>query len=310
MEDDLIHYFQSSSQPLGFTPQAVQGTTSNSVRSLLDAIRISEENRYGYLVYGFVRIQDLSYSLELKLYDAEKREVSEYFFSSDSLDRYERLIQSVGHNIAHYFNETLGFVPETGSSGLRNRVQMPISLGYYAYVDPRWGSYTVGVGRGRLGVRFIPADPLFSLFKRRALFRFGLDVGYSLGLSQPDYESSVLHTISFDIPIELILDIGGTRGTHIFSRGVHIAGLAVSPGLFVDILVQDRKYAEVVSTSSLSSGGSLAVLYAYAVSDHVSLGLSNALSIIAYKPIQVKYSPSFTLNISFGKGDNHLEADK
>ena len=251
------------------------------VRSFLDAARLCESHGYTYLLYGFVKRSEFSLYAEVKLLNAEKKEVAVSFFNSDGKDHYDRLMHDLAARIVDYFYVDVGLKPGVKRVPARNLLSFPLSLGYWSPADGTWNPVLSGLGSVTLGLRFIPVSPLFLLFSREWDLSFGLDAEYALGMNQPSQESFFLHSLRFRLPVELNAHLGGG----------HVVGLGVGPLLQVDIMNQDRRYASAFSDTAATGGVSINAFYRYAASSLISIGLSTVIDVAFYNQRLVTISP-------------------
>jgi hypothetical protein len=262
------------------------------VRSLLDASRLCRSSGYPLLLYGFVRRTALSFAAEIKLYDAEKGAVAASFFASDDTGHYDRFMKDLATRILDYFAAgtphgatTVTRDPE------RNLVGVPISLGYWTPAGGGWNQLLAGLGSATLGFRFVPSRPLFTFLSRQWIVGFGVDAEYGLGMSQPGFESSFLHTVHVRIPVECGVEL---------ARG-HSIGMNVGALLSVDILSQDRLYSSPYVGATSAAGITAAALYRYEASNLVTIGCSMVFDVAFYAIPLVTISPRLFLELTPGR---------
>jgi hypothetical protein len=299
LSSDLHNAFQADYEPRGFAVRLISGV--DAPVSFLEAARLSEMQGVQYLLYGFIRVEDRFASVEYKLYDAESKSVVKLFFSSDSIDAYDRLVETLRSNIRDYFVDELGFGPPEAENAEVNIVMLPVSLGYWTPMDAEWSPYMAGLVHASISGLFIPSDPAFHIFRRRATWGFGVGLGYAIAVSRADFEPATYNRISLRLPVEGFLDIGGVRSERIFTPGTHVFNLGISADLHLDILAQSRKYGELVSSVSSALGMSVKAGYIYGVSRKISLGLNANFGYVGYVPAQLTFSTAITMNIFLGK---------
>ncbi|HEY9595572.1 MAG TPA: hypothetical protein VHE79_13925, partial [Spirochaetia bacterium] len=264
---------------------AAEGLT---VGSLLDAARVCQAQGYGLLLYGFLKRGAQSFTVEAKLFDAERGVVVASFFAADDSAHYERLMRDLAVRILGYFSDpSFGVVPRRAEQE-RNIVSLPMAIGYWAPAGGGWSEVLTGLASVTVGFRFTPLRPLFTLLSHDWQASFGLELDYELGMSQPGYESFFLHAMHARIPIELGVDAGG---------GSTLA-LSAGPLFSLDVLAQDRLYATQYVGATAAAGLSFALLYRYALSSDVSLGCSTTLDVAFYDTPLVTISPRFFVELA------------
>jgi hypothetical protein len=107
-------------------------------------------------------------------------------------------------------------------------------------------------------------------------------------------ESSFLHVLRFRIPVEFEL---------LFNNG-HSFALSAAPFVQLDILSQDRKYSERVSSSSAAGGFEGSIVYRYYLSEKMILGLKSSFSITAYNNPQIIIIPSILIEYNLKGGSS------
>jgi hypothetical protein len=267
------------------------GQTSD-VRSLLDASRLCQSNGYSLLLYGFVKRSALSFAAEVKLFDADKGSVAASFFASDDSGHYDRLMQDLAERIRDYFAAATGprttLIPRDPE---RNLLILPVALGYWTPAGGGWNQVLAGLGSASLGFRFMPSRPLFTFLSRQWVAAFGMDADYQLGMNQPGFESSFLHSLHLRIPVECSIEL---------SQG-HLIGAGVGALLVVDILSQDRLYSSPYLGATTAPGLSASVMYRYEASGGVTVGCSTILDVAFYTPPLVTVSPRIFLEFTPGR---------
>jgi hypothetical protein len=259
--------------------------------SFLDAARLCELNEYPYLIYGFIRRQESTYSSELKLIAREGKRIAASFVATDDAAHYERLIGDLSKKIAEYFLKDLAVMPgEHRDETLRNIFELPFSLGYWTPVGA-WAAGTMGLACIDLGYRFIPKKPLAAIKSKPLYLGAGVGVEYALGKNRSGFETSFLHRIKLRLPVEAYLGLGG--GNYV---GAGLGGLAE-----FDLLSQDRKYGDAYVATSSAGGMSASLIYQYALSGRVALGLELEFDAVFYAQPLYALSPRLFANYTLGK---------
>lgn len=268
-------------------------------QTFLDAARLAETQGCPYLLYGYVKRTAYSYYAELKLIARDGKSLAATFIAGDDDQHYERMIDDLAAKLLSYLRTDLGLGPPPAKAQpARNVVSLPIGVGYWTPAGAGWPSALEGLVCADVGLRFVPACPLFALWGRTGYVAFGLDLEYALGENQPDLERFFLHTGRVRLPIEAMLELGSG----------HRIGLGVAPLFEMDTMIQAKEYASTVTETSIRSGVSLELLYQYALSKNLSLGLRNVFDFVFYSPPLVVYSPKLTVEIRLGassEGNGH-----
>jgi hypothetical protein len=276
-----------------------QSSSSPTPRSLLEAMHLCEQEGYAFLLYGYLKRTAYAYSVELKLLDRERGQIAAQFFASDDSAHYERLVQDVAAKVKDYFRAELGLEqPRPVEVPRRNQVHFASWLGYWTPVGGEWDRVIAGVVSAGLAVRFVPADPLFTLFSRRGHLELGLDGEYGLGMNEPGYESFFLHAVRIRLPLEALLELPSG----------HAVGLGIGLLVEIDTAVQDRLYSSLFTDTTIIPGGGVSIIYRYAISERVSVGVTGLFEVAAYSPALFMFSPRVVVSYTAGprqKGEGH-----
>ncbi len=232
-------------------------------KSILEAAALSSEESRDILMYGFVKITDRYYDLEIKLYDSKAGKIQKVFYAKNSRDEYEILISTISDRIMEYFCKMTGIPQEKKEAAKEYGVLAgETGLGYWFSFEP-WRHPLMGIGSLHASGSLTPVSPLFT----GGIFSFSLSYGISLeydpGINREGYESFLFHTLRFGLPV--------TLSARWYSRNRVI--LQVTPGLQLDILVQDRLYGNTVTEKSgaFSLSGALGYEYIFG-GNNFSLG--------------------------------------
>lgn len=269
--------------------------------SVLDVMGACAHGNYRYLFYGYLRDDGQSLALELRLYDALRHSIALRLFCADDRTHYQRLVQSAADRLHQYMEQDLGLGPDIDSPAKHNGFRLVESLGYWTYLNEAWAAPGAGVITLRSGIRLTPQDPGLTLFHHRAIFYFGADLLYALGVNRREYESSRLHSIELGLLTGVSLQIAGEANPQVLSAGVHRFGLEIGPLLAAQVLSQDRKYQGAERISALAPGAMLALEYRYAFDSRSSIGLSNTFSVLFHQTPAWRFSPGISIDIGLGQ---------
>jgi len=253
--------------------------------SLLEAAALCERQGYSCLLYGYLKRGRLALSAEIKLLDHDGGRLAAVFFGGDDPAHYDRLVRDLAAKVGEYFFSEMGLPPRRPAPPRRNRLELAAWLGYWTPLGGDWDRVLAGITAVGLGVRLIPADPLFRLGPRTGYLALELEGEYGLGMNEPGYESFFLHVARLRLAAEAMVELGGG----------HAAGLGAGLLAEADAAVQDRKYTSPFRGTTLAPGASLSLQYRYRLSDRLALGATALLEVVAYSPALVTFSPRLTV---------------
>lgn len=258
-------------------------TEDNAVpRSFLDAVELCEKEHIPFLYYGYIRRTEFTWEGEIKLYDHEKREISETFFSRDSAENYERFMQDLAEKIVAYLYVDVGMAPyEPPPPPDKKIFIVPIHLDYWAPGGSDWGKITTGIGRLESGILFSPVRPLWHTGDTAWELQTGLTLAYSLAMNAQGYENFLLHSLRFNLPATAVALLHEDHNL--------LIGTGLS--LQIDILNQERQYYGTYSATSIAPGFFLETGYRYKLNDTWSFGVRTALEIAFFDDVQTNLVP-------------------
>ncbi len=264
--------------------------TSGPPKSILDAARLSEKENKAYLLYGFLKVTSGYYDFEVKLYDRKAGRIQKVFYAKDSIEGYETLIDTMSDRIIGYFNKILGVTNRKREAEKEHEVfDVETTAGYWIPFNP-WAQSLMGLASVSVSGGFTPVEPLFTRDIFAFSLRYGISLNYSPGMNREGYESFFLHTMRFGFPVRF----------SILWHERNKAMLQVSPELQVDILVQDRLYADTVVEKSAAFSLSGALGYEYLFSGRrVSLGSTLEFHAAFYTAVLFSLEPSLYVRYRF-----------
>lgn len=222
-------------------------------KSVLEAAGLCEKENLNLLLYGFLKVTGGYYDLEVKLFDAEAGAIKKVFYSKAGPDEYENLVEVMTERILDYFNNVLGVIKRKREAEKKHGViELETGLGYW-FPFGSWDGPLMGLGSFHVSGSLIPVDPLFSLDIFTFALGYGLSAEYAPGMNREGYESFLFHTMRFGFPVML--------SARWYTRNRVI--LQVTPGLQLDILVQDRLYGNTVTEKSGAFSLTAALGYEY-----------------------------------------------
>jgi hypothetical protein len=174
------------------------------IKSSLDALEICELYKIDYLVFGFFTKSYKTIEAEIRIFDKDRKEVRKTFYAKAEPGEAEQVRNDLAQRFVDYMYSIVGIevkktIPKVfrGFGGL----ELNASLGYWTPVGDWFNVYT-GVVKADLGLLVHPEEELFWIGDFLFMYRFGLFLEYSLGLSNPDIELSSLHSAKASIPLE------------------------------------------------------------------------------------------------------------
>ena len=174
-----------------------------AINSVVDAQRVCSISESQYIVYGYFQKNSNSWYGNLKLYDNYAKKVSDEFFVSDSLDNYDRFIETLNERILEGMEKLLGFTELQLREEKRRpfEVRLPVTFSYWSPLGDKWNDVYMGIAGGSLGCEIFPSmkNNVFHTLKYdysgllRGSYEYGKENegGYPLNL----------HKISIDFPV-------------------------------------------------------------------------------------------------------------
>ncbi len=257
--------------------------SSEIPKSVLEAASLSEEEGCGYLLYGFLKITDRSYDLEVKLYDRDAGRIAKIFYSKTGVDDYEELVETMSDRIVGYLYKVYGVERrEKEAETEYGVIRITTGAGYWVPIG-EWSEVITGIGTVYFGCSITPTDPLFTIDILKFSVSYGVVVEYIPGMSREGYEDFFLHTIAAGIPVELSA----------LWHERNIVFLQVLAGIDTGILVQQRKYDDTVTERSGAFLVSAGAGYEYMFGGSgYRAGIMVGFDIPLYDSVQYRLSPS------------------
>lgn len=245
-------------------------TKSDSMpKSILEVRTLCSDEDIDFLLYGYIKSDEYSHDMELKLYDHSSGKTQRVFYSKNNVDNYNDLILTMADRVIDYLYNDLGLVQE---KVLNNEgfITHEYGLGYWFPLNS-YSESTLSLVMVHAGFSFYPKEQLFDFYNMGVTSGFGLTLDYSIGMNKKEYESFVLHGFKIGIP-------GYLRVLH-SQRNIFIFN--ITPGINIETVAQDRLYGslhtETTSAFLLSTGLS----YEYLVGDKdysFGIGVNNSYS--------------------------------
>jgi hypothetical protein len=248
---------------------------------MIDAIKVSKEEKAEYLLYGFVEKKEYTYRAEIRLLDFEKREIRKIFYSSDDVENYERVIKDLSYKIVSYLDAIFALRIEEEKPG-KLILSVPVSLGYWSYLSSEWMNTAIGTGAISTGLDLITNDRAFPNFKHKTYLAWGANLEYRYGVGKEDVELKGMHIISLGFPVR-----------------VHIESLSKEDGIFLgvgfyyefDIANIEEKYRESKNSLYTHVGIMGSFGYQWRFNEKIKIAFDNIVDMGLQNPLMVSFSP-------------------
>jgi TolB-like protein len=263
-----------------------------------DARRVAEYYSVNIVLYGSIRKDGNSLSAEIKVYNKHSDE-TEILYASDTANQYERLVKTIGERILDWYEtdpdkmdalrrEVRDLRSELASvkEGLTTKqkkekeakeqqeidkkfeLRLPVTVGYWSYVDQVWVGLVQGTIEARVGIEVFPELQFPLLWGMENELSFGLHVGYRNGVTG-NRESLVMNGIIIN-PIV---------GYHLNFYPKNWICLGTGPFYELDIWeIEDPEYERTQSYRQSLTGYSLLLDYSYMLNRRVMINLGMNLS--------------------------------
>ena len=261
----------------------------NAPVAMIDAIKVSKEEKAEYLLYGFVEKREYTYRAEIRLLDFDKKEIRKIFYSADDIENYERVIKDLGYKIVSYLDALFALGVEEEKPG-KLILSVPVSLGYWSYISSGWMNTATGTGAVSTGLDLITNDRAFRNFKHKTYLSWSLNLEYRYGIGKEDVELKGMHIITLGFPIR-----------------VHIDNLSKEDGVFfgfgffyeLDIANIEETYGESKSSLYTHLGLMVSVGYQWQLNEKIKIAFDNIVDIGLQSPSMVSFSPRIRMLYSF-----------
>jgi len=180
----------------------VNGNGINPPESRLDALTLCRNEHIDYLLYGYVAKKTYNLQAEIRLFDYGNRAVIQSFYSSDTHENYNRLIEDIAKKILDYIDKTFKLDIKLEKTEV-TKLEMPLFLSYWTPMDSNWAEVMLGTVNTGAGLHFIPTDNLFTFKGKTFFLAAGLEIKYRLGIGNPARYESFNNTLYFTIPVYL-----------------------------------------------------------------------------------------------------------
>jgi hypothetical protein len=257
-------------------------------KSTLDASELCEQTLIDYLLYGSLRKTDQYFDAELKVYDNQKKEVRKIIYAKAGAGELSIIVRTLSDQTAGYLRDILGIASKVKE---RNKAWSGFYLqggaGYWLPVGS-WSSFLTGICTIETGATIIPTIIVPSDSWNNFYLRLGVLVSYNLGINQPGFEESFLHSVELRIPILASWEIAPQ----------HVIWTGIAPVFQIDILVQNPILNDGRMDLATGFGLSIPFGYEYWFSEarDLAIGITASFDLIFYNEILMTPKCSIYMN--------------
>ena len=254
--------------------------------SLTDAAAVSRHEKVDYLLYGYVLRRTHNVQMEIRLFDAERRQVVQNFFSMDDSDNYYRMMEDMAFKIIVYLSDIfdLGIIPRRVGT---TRISIPLAVGYWTPMQSRWTEVMLGTVAAGTGFYLIPNDNMFTIRGMRSYLSLGLEINYRFGVGDPSGHEAVKHTLYISIPLRLNIVFAGQHEV--------FAGLGVVN--FFEIFLMADRHDDMQTHIFNNMGMNINIGYRFALTESFSIFFRNNFDFLFNEQTLITYSPVIGVNI-------------
>ena len=170
--------------------------------TIIDANKICSVEHKDFIIYGYIKKEENNWFINLKLYDKERKIVSDEFYASDSLEQYERLINIISEKIVSGLEEITGInqIVKEEKDNHALELKLPASLYYWTPIDTKWSKKLLGIAGINAGLDFYPPFPKTIVNGMLIDFSGRLNLSWNFAINQKDIYPLFLNNISISIP--------------------------------------------------------------------------------------------------------------
>lgn len=264
----------------------------NPPASFLDAVRLGKELKSDYLLYGYIKTNDYSWSIELKLLDVNDSRIKQIFYASDDSSHYNRMISDIANKIVLYIMDEFHVSVEGISKDSREMLfNIPASLGYWTYTSADWNSVATGTGSISAGIEFIPVDRLFQYRGAAYFLSLGLMLNYRYGMGDPSQYVANIHSVTMELPVVLY------RQWH--PRSTFLLG--VVPCYTMDFMTYTPRNSGSTSVFESAMGFKLRPGIRFRAFQKMDLTFTVDFGVRLYDPLQPSVEPSLGIVYNISK---------
>ncbi len=167
-----------------------------NIASVTDAARVCTVSENRYVIYGYIRLSEVSWTGELRLYDHTESKVVQNFFAADDIEHYDRFLSVFVERIVAYFNVFLGLEKDDRTlKSLRPfEIRLPFGISYWSPIEGGWNERLLGIVGSDIGVEFFPKMKKFLWRDMSVEFSFTVMSGYKFGIGNPSAYKAGYHS--------------------------------------------------------------------------------------------------------------------
>ncbi|MDR2965819.1 MAG: hypothetical protein LBU88_08595 [Treponema sp.] len=264
VQNDLLNTLWAVETGIVIRFERLVNNNINSPQSLTEAVTICRNERIEYLIYGYITKRQHNFHAEIRLFEYESRTVLQSFYSMDSIEHYDRLLEDIARKIFIFIEETFNYDIITEKTSL-TRLLIPAMVGYWTPVDSEWVKVFLGTVSAGSGVIFVPKDNLFTLFGLSFYVSTGLELKYRLGVGNPAGYEAFNHNLLITVPVRLYTTLAEK----------HQVFIGIGYNYFLDFFVIANKYSDSAVYVFNSMGMCLGLGYKYTINDKISIFARN-----------------------------------
>jgi hypothetical protein len=254
--------------------------------TLMEALRLSQFQKYDYLIYGFVLKTPENLAAELKILDREKGMVIQTFYASDTHDHFDRMVNDIAEKVGYYYRDELGFrYSGYDEEPVRNLWRFEGSAGYWMPTSDGWSSSLMGIAVLQFGAGYTPLSPFTVYHGKPTYIVVSANIEYAFGLSRPSRESAFFHS--------MLVRLGPALEFQMTNRQRFGFGTGLSYRL--DILSKTRKYDNSLGMITGTPGFYTSVLHSIKYNDSFEIGWMVLLDVSWYQQALWSLSPRLRL---------------
>ncbi len=290
VEADLFDHLSTRSFEGKAVFKRIEAGKLPAPRSLIEALGFADANGYPFLMYGYLRRTDDALFAEIRMADRDARTIAAVFYSVDTVDRYDRLVEDLGRKVYEHLAILLGIGTDPSTLKTYRYVwSIPIEGGYWAPASGDWADAVSGLAYAKLGLRFWPRVPSYIKNSHPRHIGAGFDAEYAYGTNAPGRESAELHSGIGRLAFDFLTDF----------ENRHRVGLSLGPFIRMDYLRQTRLYDEEVLERTSSPGFGVEFIYAALVGRPLELGATLSVDATFYDVPLVTVSPRLRIAYRF-----------
>jgi hypothetical protein len=276
----LLQEIQRNDTGTGLQFFPLRNRQINPPRSVLDAVRVCQDEHIDFLLYGFISKRDYTFYAEIKFFDYAGRAILKTIFAADDLDSYDRMLTDLSNKIISYVNAqfNLAVLDETPRY---TELWIPVDAGYWTPLGTEWNRLLMGTVAANTGLQVIPLDRLFVSGGKSFYISTGLGISYRLGMGNPSAYEAYENIITITGPVRLHLNLNRQNSIS--------AGLGVQYSL--DIMTVQEHYLDVSTTLYNTFGLEAYLGYTLKITKNLALYLDNVFEARFFTPLMFSYSP-------------------